>query len=82
MRRLVQVVLLSLIVATVAGVLPAQQPRKKKKLLAIGAVQGFQHDSVSNGLATMWKLGQESGLWDTYSTTSTRCSSTPPANLP
>lgn len=43
----------------------AQAP-KKKKLLAIGAVYGFQHDSVSNGLATMWKIGHDTGLWDTY----------------
>ena len=61
MVRFIRLIVLSLIVATVAGVMPAQQQaRKKKKLLAIGAVAGFQHDSVSNGLATMWKLGQES----------------------
>jgi type 1 glutamine amidotransferase len=62
----------SLLIASVAGVMPAQQPARKKKLLAIGAVAGFQHDSVSNGLATMWKLGQESGLWDTYIRTDTQ----------
>lgn len=45
---------------------PAQQAPRKKKLLAIGAVKGFQHDATSHGLATMWKLGQETGLWDTY----------------
>ncbi|MCZ2073553.1 MAG: ThuA domain-containing protein [Bryobacteraceae bacterium] len=44
--------------------LPAQQT--KKKVLAIGEVKGFQHDSVSHALATIWKLGQESKLWDTY----------------
>ena len=47
------------------------QPPKKKKLLAIGAVKGFEHDSVSHGLATIWKIGQESGLWDTYIRTDT-----------
>jgi hypothetical protein len=45
---------------------------KKKKLLAIGAVAGFQHDSVSNGLATMWKIGHDTGLWDTYIRTDTQ----------
>src|SRR5687767_8023900 len=44
----------------------AQQPPAKKRVLAIGSVKGFQHDSVSNGLATIWKLGKETGLWDTY----------------
>lgn len=54
------------------GLVTAQQSApKKKKLLAIGAVKGFQHDTVSNGLATMYKLGHDSGLWDTYIRTDT-----------
>lgn len=44
----------------------AQQPPAKKRLLVIGAVEGFQHDATSTGMATLWKLGQESGLWETY----------------
>src|SRR5260370_2855145 len=48
----------------------AQAPRKKR-VLAIGAVEGYQHDSVSNGLATIWKLGHDSGLWDTFIKTDT-----------
>jgi type 1 glutamine amidotransferase len=45
---------------------PAQQaPAKKKRVLAIGATQGFQHDSISDALYMMTKLGKESGLWDT-----------------
>ena len=59
------------LLAAVAFSQPQQQPRKKK-LLAIGAVEGFQHDSVSNGLATMWKLGHDTGLWDTYIRTDTQ----------
>lgn len=48
-----------------------QEP-KKKKLLCIGAVKGFQHDATSHGLATIWKLGQESGIYDTYIRTDTQ----------
>ena len=44
----------------------------KKKVLAIGAVKGFQHDATSHGLATIWKLGLETGLWDTYIRTDTQ----------
>jgi type 1 glutamine amidotransferase len=44
----------------------AQVQPPKKKLLAIGEVKGFQHDSVSHGLATLEKLGRQTGLWDTY----------------
>ena len=50
----------------------AQAQPKRKKLLAIGAVSGFQHDSVSNGLATIYNLGQQTGLWDTYIRTDTQ----------
>ena len=54
--------------------LTAQQPQqpRKKRVLAIGAVAGFQHDSVSNGLATIYNLGKESGLWDTFIKTDTQ----------
>ena len=44
----------------------AQVQPPKKKLLAIGAVKGFEHDSVSHALATLEKLGRQTGLWDTY----------------
>jgi type 1 glutamine amidotransferase len=44
----------------------AQVQPPKKKLLAIGEVKGFEHDSVSHGLATLEKLGRQTGLWDTY----------------
>jgi type 1 glutamine amidotransferase len=51
---------------------PAQPaPAKKKRLLAIGATQGFQHDSISDALYMITKLGKESGLWDTVVKTDT-----------
>jgi uncharacterized protein len=53
------------------GTTRAQQPQKKK-LLFIGEVKGFQHDSVSHAMATIERLGQESGLWDTYLRTDTQ----------
>src|SRR5476651_784121 len=50
---------------------PAQVQPPKKKLLAIGVVKGYEHDSVSHGLATIEKLGRQTGLWDTYIRTDT-----------
>jgi len=45
----------------------------KKKLLAIGDVHtGYQHDSVSHALATIERLGRESGLFVTYIRTDTQ----------
>ncbi|MDQ6676145.1 MAG: ThuA domain-containing protein [Acidobacteriota bacterium] len=43
----------------------AQAP-KRKKLLVIGEVKGFEHDSVSHAMAMFEKLGQESGIFDAY----------------
>jgi type 1 glutamine amidotransferase len=55
---------LIVIFGLLAATLEAQPARKK--ILAIGEVQGFQHDSVSHGLATLERLGRETELWDTY----------------
>jgi type 1 glutamine amidotransferase len=51
---------------------PAQAPQaKKKRILAIGATQGFQHDSISDAMYMMTKLGKDTGLWDTVVKTDT-----------
>ena len=65
---------LSLISVLLAGFAAAQPPQapKRKKILAIGQTKGFQHDSTSDGLATIWKIGKETGLWDTYIRTDTQ----------
>jgi len=54
-----------IVLLTVCGAAAGQTPAKKK-LLFIGEVKGFQHDSVSHAMATIERLGQQSGLWDTY----------------
>lgn len=64
---------ITLVVLALALTVPASaQAPRKKRLLCIGAVKGFQHDATSHGLATLWKIGQESGLWDTYIRTDTQ----------
>jgi type 1 glutamine amidotransferase len=69
-RKSALIVFLILTFAVVAS--PQAQQGKRKKLLAIGMSNGFQHDSITHGLATIWKIGQESGLWDTYIRTDTQ----------
>lgn len=54
-----------------AGFADAQAPRRKK-ILAIGAAKGWQHDATSHALATLEQIGQETGLWDTYIRTDTQ----------
>ena len=60
-------------IAILAASLPAQNVKPRpKRILAIVQANGFQHDAVSTGMATMWKLGRETGLWDTYIRTDTQ----------
>jgi type 1 glutamine amidotransferase len=63
--RLLTCALLSL--AVLAAPMGAQQQQsKKKKVLFVGQTKGWQHDATSHAMGTVWKLGQETGLWDTY----------------
>ena len=53
--------------AAVSALLFSQPSPERKKLLAIGDVRtGFQHDSVPHALATIERLGRESGAYDAY----------------
>lgn len=62
-----------LVCAGLGGLAPAQQNQpRKKRILAIGATKGFQHDSVTRGMTMMWQLGRDTGLWDTYIKTDTQ----------
>ncbi|HEY8549536.1 MAG TPA: ThuA domain-containing protein [Vicinamibacterales bacterium] len=39
-------------------------PAPKKKVLVVGMTLGWHHDSVSDAMATIWKLGRESNAFD------------------
>jgi type 1 glutamine amidotransferase len=65
LTRLAGLVLLA--VAT----LKAAPPEKKKRILVIGQTKGFEHDSVPDAMGSVWKMGKETGLWDTYLRTDT-----------
>jgi len=39
---------------------------KKRNLLIIGQSKGYQHDSVSTAMVTLYNLGRSSGRWNTY----------------
>jgi type 1 glutamine amidotransferase len=43
----------------------------KKHLLALGEEKGYRHESVSHAMATIERLGKETGLWDTTIRTDT-----------
>ena len=47
--------------------LSSQTPPRPKRVLAWGdTMNGFQHDSISHALATMERLGRESGAYEMY----------------
>ena len=45
--------------------------QQKKHLLVIGEEKGYRHESVSHAMATIERLGRETGLWDTTLRTDT-----------
>ena len=53
------------------GLCTAQSVHPKKKLLAIGEEKGYRHEAVSHALATIERLGRDTGLWDTTLRTDT-----------
>ncbi len=32
----------------------------------MGAAKGFQHDSIPDAMATIWRMGHETGMWQAY----------------
>jgi type 1 glutamine amidotransferase len=51
--------------------LMAQGSPPRKKLLVIGEEKGYRHDAVPHAMATIERLGRETGLWDTVIRTDT-----------
>src|SRR5580692_6897327 len=46
-------------------------PAAKKHLLLIGEEKGYRHEAVSHAMATIERLGRETGYWDTVLRTDT-----------
>src|ERR1700682_5753426 len=61
---------LSIILCSLCAAQSAAAP-PKKHLLVIGEEKGYRHDSVSHAMATIERLGRETGLWDTTLRTDT-----------
>jgi len=59
------------LVTILSTVMCAQSKPLNKHLLAIGEEKGYRHEAVSHALATIERLGRESGLWDTTIRTDT-----------
>src|SRR5580693_4763062 len=46
-------------------------PPAKKHLLVIGEEKGYRHEAVPHAMATIERLGRDTGLWDTAIRTDT-----------
>src|SRR5260370_12421858 len=68
---MLRMVLLILFVAVSSrcGAQTAVQP--KKHLLLLGEEKGYRHEAVSHAIATIERLGRETGLWTTTIRTDT-----------
>jgi uncharacterized protein len=63
---------LLLLLISFCVVCPAQSASSQKKhLLVIGEERGYRHESVSHAMATLERLGKQTGLWDTTIRTDT-----------
>jgi uncharacterized protein len=56
--------LASTVILGLASPLVAEEPRRN--LLIIGQSKGYQHDSVSTAMVTLYNLGRDSGRWNTF----------------
>src|SRR5579863_8708152 len=61
---------LSVLTLVLSQLCAAQSP-PKKHLLVIGEEKGYRHESVSHAMATIERLGRETGQWDTTLRTDT-----------
>src|SRR5215468_2387946 len=55
----------------VTAALAKSGSQQKKHLLVLGEEKGYRHESVSHAMATIERLGQETGLWDSVLRTDT-----------
>ena len=72
-----------LLVALLVAEAQPQQPASRKRVLAWGdTITAFQHDSVSHAMATIERLGKESGAFDTYIRTDSQLITKQPVPAP
>ena len=61
----------TMLAVTLHGSLCAQAAGPKKRLLVIGEEKGYRHEAVSHAMATIERLGTQTGLWETFIRTDT-----------
>jgi len=60
-----------LLLSLAASLALGQTTPAKKRLLVIGEEKGYRHEAITHAMATIEKLGRETGAWDTVIRTDT-----------
>src|SRR5262245_37524900 len=71
MKWVGKTLLLRMGLAALSAPAPAQHAPQPKRLLLIGEEKGYRHEAVSHAMATIERLGRETGLWTTTIRTDT-----------
>jgi len=71
MKWVGKTLLLMIGLAALSAPAPAQNAPQPKRLLLIGEEKGYRHEAVSHAMATIERLGRETGLWTTTMRTDT-----------
>jgi type 1 glutamine amidotransferase len=45
---------------------PQPSQSSRKRILVIGAATGYQHDSITDAMTMVWKMGRETGMWEAF----------------
>ena len=69
--KMLRMALLAFCVALGSRCAAQTDSHPKKHLLVLGEEKGYRHEAVSHAMATIERLGRESGLWDTTIRTDT-----------
>jgi len=71
--RIALLIILPMVALSCFAALASAQsaPQPQKRLLIIGEEKGYRHEAVSHAMATIERLGRESGLWTTTIRTDT-----------
>jgi type 1 glutamine amidotransferase len=63
MRSIRRILVPALLIASLTG--PAGAQEKPRRLLFVGQSKGYQHESISTAMVTLYDIGRRSGRWDT-----------------
>ncbi len=65
-QRIMTLALVLAVAGTAAGQEQEKSQARKRRLLVVGQAKGYQHETISTAMVTLYNLGRTRGGWDTY----------------